>query len=96
MLHVTDPMIFRSVATYVALIALARIQAPEQFQFLERVYEFESTRIAFDLLTGSSQARLSILADARVSETVELVAPVDPAWKTTVEEAEARADAAAA
>jgi uncharacterized protein YbbC (DUF1343 family) len=96
MLHVTDPGIFRPVATYVALIALARAQAPEQFQFIERPYEFESTRIAFDLLTGSSQARLSILANARVSETVELVAPVAPAWRETVEEAEARADAAGA
>jgi uncharacterized protein YbbC (DUF1343 family) len=96
MLHVTDPAIFRPVATYVALIALARTQAPEQFQFIERTYEFEATRAAFDLLAGSSQARLSILANARVSETVELVAPVAPAWRETVEEAEARADAASA
>jgi uncharacterized protein YbbC (DUF1343 family) len=96
MLHVTDPVIFRPVATYVALIALARIQAPEQFQFPETTYEFESTRLAFDLLTGSSQARLSILAGARVSETVELVAPVDPTWRAVVEEAEMRADNASA
>lgn len=96
MLHVTDPAVFRPVATYVALIALARLQAPEQFQFLERAYEFESTRPAFDLLAGSSAARLSMLAGARVSETVELVAPVDPTWKMVVEQAELQADAASA
>ncbi len=96
MLHVTDPVIFRPVATYVALVALARIQAPDQFEFLERTYEFESSRLAFDLLTGSSEARNSILAGARVSETVELVAPVGPEWRTIVEQSEQRADSACA
>ena len=96
MLHVTDPSIFRPVATYVALIALARLQAPEQFQFAERPYEFETTRLAFDLLTGSSEARLSMLAGARVAETVEQIAPVDPIWKSVVIDAEQRADAASA
>ena len=96
MIHVTDPSIFRPVATYVALIALARTQAPEAFDFLTRVYEFEATRIAFDLLTGSSEARLSMLAGSRIADTVELVAPVDPSWKALVAEAELRADSAAA
>lgn len=96
MLHVTDPSIFRPVATYVALIALARLQAPEQFQFAVRPYEFESTRLAFDLLAGSSEARLSMLAGARVAETVEQIAPVDPIWKSVVADAEQRADAASA
>ena len=33
MLHVTQAQLFRPVATYLALIALARAQAPEQFAF---------------------------------------------------------------
>src|SRR5664280_212540 len=96
MIHVTDPTIFRPVATYVALIALARAQAEEKFEFLSRVYEFESSRLAFDLLTGSSQARLSILQGARAADVVQLVAPVDSSWRTVVAESELRADSAVA
>lgn len=95
MLHVTDPSIFRPVATYVALIALARMQAPESFEFLSRVYEFESQRLAFDLLAGSSDVRESMLSGARVADTVELLAPVDPEWKATIAEVENLADSAA-
>ena len=45
MIHVTDPVIFRPVATYVALIALAQAQSAENFQFVSHNYEFESTRL---------------------------------------------------
>jgi uncharacterized protein YbbC (DUF1343 family) len=95
MIHVTDSSIFRPVATYVALIALARAQAGEQFQFSSGTYEFESTRAAFDLLTGSSAAREALLSGARANDVVELVAPVEPSWKDVVKEAEKRADCAA-
>ena len=96
MIHVTDSGIFRPVATYVALIALARAQAEESFQFLTQVYEFEASRLAFDLLTGSSQARLSILQGARAADVVQMVAPVDSNWRSIVVEAEQRADSAIA
>ena len=79
----------------VALIALARAQAGEQFQFSSGTYEFESTRAAFDLLTGSSAAREALLSGARANDVVELVAPVEPSWKDVVKEAETRADFAA-
>jgi len=95
-INVTDSAIFRPVATYAALIALAHAQAPEQVQFLTGTYEFESTRLAFDLLTGSSEARQAILAGARAAEVVELVAPVETAWRERVVEAERRADSATA
>jgi len=94
MIHVTDASIFRPVATYVALIALAHAQAPEQFQFATGTYEFESTRLAFDLLTGSSEARQAILSGARAADVVELVAPVESGWREMVVNAERRADAA--
>lgn len=96
MVHVTDSTIFRPVATYVALIALARAQAQEKFEFASEVYEFETTRPAFDLLTGSSQARSAMMQEARVADVVQLVAPVDPSWRTVVAESELRADAALA
>jgi uncharacterized protein YbbC (DUF1343 family) len=96
MIHVTDPTIFRPVATYMALIALAHTQAEEKFQFLSQVYEFETSRQAFDLLTGSSQARQAILDGARVADVVQMVAPVDSNWRSIVTESEQRADSASA
>lgn len=96
MIHVTDPIIFRPVATYVALIALAHAQAADSFQFLSQAYEFESTRLAFDLLTGSSVARQAILEGVRVPDVVHMVAPVNVSWRDVVVESERRADSAQA
>lgn len=90
MLHVSNPDLFRPVAAYLTLIALARAQAPNEFEFRSSPYEFETTVPAFDLLTGSSKAREALLAGARPEDLVELVAPVDPAWRETVLEAENR------
>ena len=87
-LHVTDPRAFRPVTTYLTLIALARQQAPESFEFLIRPYEFESERLAFDLLTGSDAARNAILSGATPNELVELVAPVPPVWLETLRDIE--------
>jgi uncharacterized protein YbbC (DUF1343 family) len=79
-LHVTDPQLFRPVTTYLTLLALARRQAPEAFEFLTRAYEFETTIPAFDLLTGSDAARKALLAGASVEEVVGAVAPVGEDW----------------
>lgn len=95
MLHVTDPMLFRPVATYVALLSLAHAQAPERFQFLTRTYEFESSRLAFDLLTGNPAVREAILAGAATEEVVALLAPVPVEQRSALREAEARVSRAA-
>lgn len=87
-LHVTDPRAFRPVTTYLTLIALARQQAPDAFEFLTRPYEFENERLAFDLLTGSDAARNAILSGATPNELVELIAPVPPAWSESVRDIE--------
>jgi uncharacterized protein YbbC (DUF1343 family) len=87
-LHVTDPRAFRPVTTYLTLIALARAQAPEAFEFLTRTYEFETERLAFDLLTGSDVARNAILSGASPNEVCELVAPVSPAWQDCLHDVE--------
>src|SRR6185369_13651368 len=81
MIHVANPELFRPVATYLTLIALARAQAPEQFEFRSTAYEFEATIPAFDLLTGSARAREALLGGARAEDLAELIAPVDPAWR---------------
>lgn len=96
MLHVTNPALFRPVATYLTLLTLARAQAPEQFAFRDHPYEFEADRPAFDLLTGSPAAREAITAGSRPEDVVQLVVPVDPKWHGFVLEAEARLERAEA
>ncbi len=90
MLHVTSPQLFRPVATYLRLIALARAQAPEAFAFRSTPYEFETNVPAFDLLTGSGAARAALEAGATPEDLVSLVAPVDPSFAEAVYAAEAR------
>jgi uncharacterized protein YbbC (DUF1343 family) len=94
MLHVTSPALFRPVATYLRLIALARAQNPEAFQFRTQPYEFEADKPAFDLLTGSAVAREAIQAGASPEEVVSLVSPVEPSWAEVVAQAEARVERA--
>jgi uncharacterized protein YbbC (DUF1343 family) len=90
MVHVTNPQMFRPVATYLALITVAQKLAPDAFAFRETPYEFESTRPAFDLLTGSDKARRAILDGAAPEDVVALVSPVDASLRSAVLEAEAR------
>jgi uncharacterized protein YbbC (DUF1343 family) len=96
MLHVTDPTSFRPVTTYLTLIALARAQAPEKFELRTSPYEFETTVPAFDLLTGSTEAREALLSGASAAALVDLVTPVAPEWRELVAAAEARVTGPAA
>ena len=90
MLQVTDPALFRPVAAYLTLIALAREQAPEAFAFRAEPYEFETDMPAFDLFTGSAEARAALESGASPGEVVALVSPVDSIWKEVVYDAEER------
>lgn len=94
MIHVTDPAAFRPVTTYLTLLTLARALDPDHFEFRTTPYEFEHEIPAFDLLTGSDRARRAMLEGAGANEVVQLVAPVDEAWRETVTEAEARLERA--
>ncbi len=96
LLQVTEPAIFRPVAAYLTLIALAKRQAPEDFAFRTQAYEFETAIPAFDLLTGSAEARAAIEGGAPLEDVVSLISPVDPAWKQSLVDAEARAERARA
>lgn len=78
--HVTDSRAFRPVATYVALIALARRQAPEAFAFRTERYEYVDDIPAFDLLTGSPDCRLAIAAGEDPRAIAAHAATVDPSW----------------
>lgn len=84
MIHVTNPIEFRPVQTYLSLIWNARRLAKEEFSFLTRVYEFETAHPAFDLLTGSDRARKLIESDASLEELVASVCPVEEEWSERV------------
>jgi uncharacterized protein YbbC (DUF1343 family) len=75
--HVTDAATFRPVATYVALIALARAQDDEKFAFRTEKYEFRDDVPAFDLLSGGSEARECMARGDPVRRVVEVAGGVD-------------------
>lgn len=86
-IHPTDVASFRPVATYVALVALARRQNTERFAFRTERYEYVDTIPAFDLLTGSSEARLAIEAGEEARTIAEFVSTPDPTWADQMDEA---------
>jgi uncharacterized protein YbbC (DUF1343 family) len=85
--HVTDPQAFRPYATYLALVALARRQNPDAFAFRTEAYEFRDDVPAFDLLTGSPEARRRILNDERPRAIADAIAAADEADRALLGEA---------
>lgn len=88
-IHVTDRDAFRPVATYVALVALAHHAHPEAFRFRTERYEFVDHIPAFDLLTGSAEARERILAGDDPRAIADSVSTVGEAERRVVEAARA-------
>ena len=58
--HVTDRRASGSFATYLALIAEARRQAPRRFRWRRPPYEFEKKKLPIDLLAGGDGIRRAI------------------------------------
>ena len=56
-LDLPDPRSFRPIATYLTLIALARRQDPDAFQWRTELYEFRDDVPAIDLLLGGPAGR---------------------------------------
>src|SRR4029079_11519965 len=90
-IHVTDPRVFRPVATYVALCALAHHASPAEFLFRTERYEFVDHIPAFDLLTGSAEARERILAGDDPRAIADAVSAVGEEERAVVREALAAA-----
>ncbi len=88
-IHVLDAAVFRPVATYVALVALAHHGSPAAFRFRTEKYEFIDHIPAFDLLTGSPDARERILRGDDPLAIAEAVSSIGPAERGVVEEARA-------
>jgi uncharacterized protein YbbC (DUF1343 family) len=86
-IHVTDVARFRPLATYLALVALARAQDPDRFAFRTEKYEFRDDVPAFDLLTGSASARVGISRGDRALDVAESAAAVDDIDRAIVAEA---------
>lgn len=75
--HVTDAHAFRPVATYAALIAVCHKLWPEHFKFRTETYEFVSDIPAYDLLTGSAEARAMMLRGEAPSRVGAWVSETD-------------------
>lgn len=56
-LHVTDPRLFRPVASAVALLAAIRDQRADRLGWREPPYEYETTKMPIDILYGSPELR---------------------------------------
>jgi uncharacterized protein YbbC (DUF1343 family) len=84
-IHVTDARVFRPVATYLALCALAHQAHGGDFMFRTERYEFVDHIPAFDLLTGSSEARERILAGDEPLAIATSIATVGTPEHTVVE-----------
>jgi uncharacterized protein YbbC (DUF1343 family) len=74
-IHVVDRGAFRPVATYLALLALARSQRPDAFALRAEPYEYvdPSEAPALDLLCGTTTTRESLLSGARWEDVVATV-----------------------
>ena len=71
-LHVTDRRAFLPLRTGIALLVAARSQAPQDFAWRTKAYEFVDGTQAIDLLAGTHVVRAGIDAGAPLAE---LVAP---------------------
>jgi uncharacterized protein YbbC (DUF1343 family) len=86
-IHVTDTRVFRPLATYLALIVLARRQNPAAFAFRTEAYEYRDDVPAFDLLTGGSEARERIARDEPPEAIIEAITQTDDTDRALVREA---------
>jgi uncharacterized protein YbbC (DUF1343 family) len=67
-IHVTHPDTFRPYRTGVAFLKACHDQAPDQFRWRERAYEFVDKIPAIDLLAGSAAVREGIAAGASLDD----------------------------
>jgi len=73
--HLTDAGAFRPFATYLVLLREARRLAPGSFDWRREAYEFESGRLAIDLLLGRPDLRPMLEAGASLPEMEAAWAP---------------------
>ena len=86
-IHPTHAETFRPVATYTALIALARRQAPAGFRFRTERYEYVDTIPAIDLLFGSDAPRKAMDAGEYPRDIADAASKPDPSWSKVMDSA---------
>jgi uncharacterized protein YbbC (DUF1343 family) len=59
-IHVLDRTQFRAVETAIAVLVEIRAQNPAKFEWRQPPYEYEHTKLPFDILAGSSELRQQI------------------------------------
>ncbi|ARM30169.1 exo-beta-N-acetylmuramidase NamZ domain-containing protein [Prosthecochloris sp. HL-130-GSB] len=69
-LHVTNPALFDSFLTGIALTSALHDIYPGKLMFLDEVYEFNDTYPAFDLLCGSPDLRNMICGECPMDEII--------------------------
>ena len=74
-LHVTDRRRFKPFLTGLALLAVARRQAPRAFAWRPPPYEFERRRMPIDILAGTDAIRLAL-------ERGEPLAGIEAEWQS--------------
>jgi uncharacterized protein YbbC (DUF1343 family) len=78
-IHVTDRVAFRPAETGVALVAAFRAADADHFRWRDPPYEYEHTKLPFDILAGSSELREQIEAGVPA-------AAIAHSWGTAVAE----------
>jgi uncharacterized protein YbbC (DUF1343 family) len=74
---VTDRRTFLPLRTGIALLAAARAQAPQDFAWRTKAYEFVDRTLAIDLLAGTHAVRAGIEAGAPLGDIVAPFAPFE-------------------
>jgi uncharacterized protein YbbC (DUF1343 family) len=67
-IHVLDRRRFRPVLTGVALVGAFRAASPDRFAWRDPPYEYEHTKLPFDILAGSADVREQIDRGAPATE----------------------------
>ena len=71
-IHVLDRKMFRVVEAAIAVLVEIRAQNPARFEWRQPPYEYEETKLPFDILAGSSELRQQVEAGVpvhRISES---------------------------
>jgi uncharacterized protein YbbC (DUF1343 family) len=79
-LHVTDPEVFASVRTGLAVVAEARKRGGREFQWRAEAYEFVTDVPAFDLLCGNARVRVALEQGADFEDVAALLDGAEAAF----------------
>ena len=84
-IHVVDRKVLQVVETALAVLIEIRAQSPSQFEWRQPPYEYERTKLPFDILAGSSELRQQIEAGLEVRKISESWVPGHERFRTARE-----------